>query len=255
MIEQELVRTGEILRGVVGSTAHGTAIEGQDDTDYMGVCIEPPSCVIGLNRPIDTKKTKQFEQYIYRTQPEGVRSGPGDVDLTVYSLRKWCRLAKDGNPTVILLLWLPEYVIQTELGMKLVEMRQCFVGQHAGKRFSGYLNKMKLSMKGERTKKVKRPELMEAHGYDTKYAMHALRLGYQGIEYMRSGRITLPCPEPSLSVLRDVRAGLVDYKQALIYIEDAEKGLAEATAYCERRINTKAIDNFLVVAYRQHWGW
>ena len=36
-----------------------------------------------------------------RTQPEGVRSGPGDLDLIVYSLRKWMRLALTGNPTVL----------------------------------------------------------------------------------------------------------------------------------------------------------
>lgn len=63
-----------------------------------GVCIEPPEYVIGLQR---------FEQYIYRTQPEGVRSGPGDLDLIVYSLRKWLRLALAGNPTILLPLFVP----------------------------------------------------------------------------------------------------------------------------------------------------
>lgn len=32
----EISRTNEILRGVVGSTAHGTAVDGQDDRDEMG---------------------------------------------------------------------------------------------------------------------------------------------------------------------------------------------------------------------------
>lgn len=36
-----------ILRGVVGSTVHGTALEGQDDRDEMGVFIEPPPYVCG----------------------------------------------------------------------------------------------------------------------------------------------------------------------------------------------------------------
>ena len=99
--ERTIAFDNEILRGVVGSTAHGTAIEGQDDRDEMGVFIEPPENVCGLT-PCD--------HYIQRDQPDGVRSQPGDLDLTMYSLRKFCRLAAHGNPSVILLLWLPSYI-------------------------------------------------------------------------------------------------------------------------------------------------
>ena len=45
--------------------AHGTAIEGQDDRDEMGVFVEPPENVCGLT-PCD--------HYIQRDQPDGVRS-------------------------------------------------------------------------------------------------------------------------------------------------------------------------------------
>src|SRR3979409_2518531 len=104
-----IAEEGLILRCQVGSGVHGTAIEGQDDRDEMGICIEPPEFVIGLER---------FEQYIYRTQPEGARSGPGDLDLIIYSLRKWMRLALDGNPTVLLPLFVPddEVVAITDIG-------------------------------------------------------------------------------------------------------------------------------------------
>ena len=64
---REIAERFIILRCLVGSGVHGTAVEGQDDRDEMGICIEPPEYVVGLRR---------FEQYIYRTQPEGERSGP-----------------------------------------------------------------------------------------------------------------------------------------------------------------------------------
>ena len=38
---------------------------------------------------------------------------------------------------------------------------------------------------------VTRPELISKYGYDTKYAGHLVRLGYQGIEVMLSGGLTL----------------------------------------------------------------
>ncbi len=74
-----------ILRATVGSKLHGLNLEATDDTDEMGVCVEPPEYVVGL---------RKFEQWVYRTQPEGHPSGPKDLDLTIYSLRKWVRLAQ-----------------------------------------------------------------------------------------------------------------------------------------------------------------
>jgi hypothetical protein len=47
--------------------------------------------------------------------------------------------------------------------------------------------------------------LVAEHGYDTKYAMHALRLGAQGVELLTTGRIALPAPEPDRSFLRAIR--------------------------------------------------
>src|SRR5688572_31106775 len=37
-----------------------------------------------------------------------------------------------------------------------------------------------------------RPELEEMYGFDTKYAMHMLRLGFQGVELLTTGRLNLP---------------------------------------------------------------
>ena len=89
--------TPGILRGLVGSTVHGLSNPGTDDRDEMGVCVEPPEYFIGL---------RGFEHYVSRTQPEGVPSGPGDLDLTIYGLRKLCRLAVKGSPTVLLLFFI-----------------------------------------------------------------------------------------------------------------------------------------------------
>ena len=36
------------------------------------------------------------------------RSGAGDLDVIVYSARKWARLALAGNPTVLLILFVPD---------------------------------------------------------------------------------------------------------------------------------------------------
>jgi uncharacterized protein len=234
----------EILRGVVGSTSHGTAFEGQDDRDEMGVFVEPPEYVCGL-APCD--------HYVYRDQPDGVRSQPGDLDLTMYSLRKFCRLAAQGNPSVILLLWLPSYICETRIGAELVAMRDAFISKESGKRFLGYLVAQKMRLTGERARTVSRPELVAKYGYDTKFAMHALRLGFEGIELMIHRRLTLPVAEPNLTTLRAVRSGRINFPDAGKLIEDAQKRLQDLVDGCTWSADVDGINGFLVRAHIRHW--
>lgn len=158
----------EILRSVVGSGVHGIAIEGTDDHDEMGVYIEPPEWVLGVER--------QREDYIWRTQPEGVRSGHGDTDLVLYSLRKYLRLAIKGNPTVMLPLFAPEesLVVVTPLGEELRGMRNAVMSRLAVERFLGYMHSQHERMLGQSRRNVpSRPELIEKYGWDVKYGSHA----------------------------------------------------------------------------------
>lgn len=242
--KEHVAMENEILRGLVGSTAHGINIVGQDDRDETGIFIEPAENVCGLS-PCD--------HYIYRTQPEGVRSGPGDLDLTMYSLRKFARLAAQGNPSVLVLLWLPEYIALSPLGKQLVGIRDSFVSKEAGERFLGYLVSQRLRMTGERSKKVSRPELVEKYGFDTKFAMHALRLGFEGIEYMTEGTLTLPVREPNLTILRKLRGGGFSYAEAVDMITETEARLRAAIDGCDRVADRAAIDRFLVRAHLDHW--
>ena len=182
-MNKDIALGNTILRGIVGSTASGTSLDGQEDRDEMGIFIEPAINVCGLT-PID--------HYMYRSKPDGVRSEPGDLDLSMYSLRKFCRLAAKGNPSVLMLLYLPEYLEIDSLGEELVSIRDAFISTDAANSYLGYLVSQKRALNGERSKKVTRPELVSKHGYDTKFAAHALRLGLQGVEYLLEGNISLP---------------------------------------------------------------
>ena len=244
MSARSIALSNEILRGVVGSTAHGTAIEGKDDRDEMGVFIEPAENVCGL---------VACDHYVYRDKPQGVRSEAGDLDLTLYSLRKYCRLAARGNPTVIILLWLPTHVVTTPLGAELVAMREAFISRESGARFLAYCVTQKMKLKGQRTHAVNRPELVAKHGYDTKFAMHALRLGFEGIELLTARRLTLPVAEPNLSTLRAVRSGEVTLTEVLALIENAETRLRALVDACALTADATAINAFLVRAHVRYW--
>lgn len=202
-----------ILQTQVGSGLHGVTT-GDDDRDEMGICIEPPAYVIG---------NQKFEQYIFRTQPEGVRSGKGDLDLTVYSLRKWARLAAQGNPTVLLLLFVPdsEIVHINGYGRELMANADMFLSRQVAARFAGYLVSQRDQMLGLKSKKhTNRPELVERYGFDSKFAYHMVRLGLQGVELLTTGDITLPMPEPDRTWLRELRRGEHTKEEALALADD-----------------------------------
>jgi hypothetical protein len=58
-----------------------------------------------------------------------------------------------------------------------------------------------------------REELIEAFGYDTKYAMHAARLGFQCRELLTTRRLQLPLQGEPAEWLRAVRRGEIPFAE------------------------------------------
>lgn len=250
-----IAESNTILRGLVGSTVHGLVLGGTDDRDEMGVCVEPRRYVLGFG---------EFEHWVYRSAAEreghqGARSQAGDLDLTIYSLRKWTRLALQGNPTVLLLLYLPEDAIVscTATGRELQRLAPSFASKRAGGRFLGYLEAQRQRLAGERGQRdVNRTELVEKFGYDTKYAMHMLRLGYQGVEFLERGCLSLPMREPVRSHLMDVRNGRSSAAEVL---EECKVLEARITALLQSSSlppepDWETVERFVMDAYEASWG-
>lgn len=240
----------EIIRAEVGSSIHGIALEGKDDRDEMGVCIESSEYVIGL---------EVFEQYEYRSARErtGIRDEPsksGDLDLVVYSLRKYLRLAMKGNPTVLLPFFVSEdrLVIQTELGKELQSLAPAVVSKRSGEQFLGYLRAQKQRLLRERgTAKV--PNRGDHHA---KYASHILRLGLQGKELMMTGWITLPMPEQERDFVVATKKGEVDFNEVLTRAGELERDLEDLVTANPLRDEPDrgAINAFLRDAHERVWS-
>lgn len=249
---KEMALRNTILRAVVGSTAHGLNLEGTDDRDEMGVCVEPVEAAQGFS---------EFEQYIYRTAEErdGRHDAPsqaGDLDLTIYSLKKFLRLALQGNPSVILLLYVSKLVSSNAVGSQLQELAPYIISKHAGKRFLGYMESQRQRLMGERgQKKVNRPELEEKYGYDTKYAMHLLRLGMQGVELLSTGKLTLPMLEPARNYLLGVRTGKVTLNEVLDKAGQLERELKDLleTSPVPDEPNRDYVEDWMIDIYWRMW--
>lgn len=245
-----IARDFTILRTQVGSGVHGVTVSDQDDRDEMGICVEPPEYVVGLRR---------FEQYEYRTQPPGHRSGPGDLDLIVYSLRKWMHLALQGNPTVLTPMFVPdeEVVRIDEHGRWLREHPELVLSRRAGMRFIGYLRSQRGQLLGLRGRKhTNRPELIERYGFDTKFAYHMIRLGVQGVELLRTGRVTLPMPADWRAWLRELRRGEHTKEEALAHADELEAELMSLldSSPLPAEPDRAAADAWLVRVHQRAWA-
>lgn len=238
-----------ILVGTVGSKAHGLNLAGTDDHDLMGIFIEPPEFLLGL---------QGLETVVRRTKPEGERSAHGDYDVVMHGLRKWCRLAANGNPTVLMLLFLPPASLNVlrRRGVALQQMHAAFASKRAVRAFLGYMVAQKERLVGQRGQmRVTRQDLIDKHGYDTKYAMHVLRLAKQGYEFATTGKMTLPMPEDERLEVMRVRRGEFSLDDTLGLIRNAELRLEEAHKRCELpdTADQVAINEFMVQTYRSWW--
>jgi hypothetical protein len=222
----------------------------------MGVCIEPMQDAMALWSP--------FEQFIYRSAAEregrdNARSTAGDLDLTIYSLRKWMRLALKGNPTILLLLFTPEdqLVHCDSLGSDLRALMPAIISRRVQGPFLGCLQAQKQRLTGERgQKRIHRPELEEMYGFDTKYAMHMLRLGFQGVELLTTGRLSLPMREPERSFLLNVRRGKVGEPECLTRADELEQELTDlaTTSPLPEEPQEARVEEWMLGAYRRRWS-
>jgi hypothetical protein len=243
----DLVRPySTILESIVGSTLHGTSVaDGLEDLDLMAIVVERKERLIGF----DTTDT-----WTLRTKPDGVRSEAGDVDWVGYGLKKYLKLALAGNPSILLPLFAPNIDLKavTRTGCDLRKLSPSIISKKVYQPFKGYLRQQYSKATGAYgAKKQTRPELIKAHGYDTKFASHAVRLGFQGHELLMTGKITLPMPVNQRKVCVDVRSGLWSFKEVCDLVLALEADLDDALlrSPLPEEPNTKLVENWMINTY------
>jgi uncharacterized protein len=110
---------------------------------------------------------------------------------------------------------------------------------------------------GERGQRdVNRVELIERFGYDTKYAMHMLRLGHQGVEFLESGRLTLPIRDPVRTHLMDVREGRSNLADVLEECTQLELRLAALldSSPLPPEPDSRTAETFVMDTYQTAWA-
>ncbi len=232
----------EILRCIVGSHAYGTSIdtlEYKSDEDFKGIYISPESEVIGITKEQQTK-----------------RYGPDDHS---YSLRHFAKLATKCVPNVLELLFCDSasVVSATEEGHLLRQNRYIFLSKRCVNPYIGYAQgQLAKSAKVPTNRGIGRQNIVKEYGYDTKFAMHTIRLLQSAEELLRDGELIVR--RPNREFLLDIRFGKAfrNYDDFKKFAQDLISKIRkmETISDLQKEPNIDAINKLVIDLQKQYWS-
>jgi uncharacterized protein len=230
---------------VGGSELHGAKVHGTDDLDIYGIYIEPPELALGL---------ESLPHFVWSTASNDRRNGPADVDVTLYSLRKWAALACKGNPTALHFLF-ANGALDSPIWRHIAKNRRVFLSRTFVKPFLGFADDQLKRMTGAkgRGKKGQRPEIEAKFGYDVKAGMHVLRLLHECKELLTDGTITLPRPEREFLIR--VRTGKLSMDKVISMAQElfAECEEVAASSSLPEKLDRLAVSKLVTDCYLMAW--
>jgi uncharacterized protein len=196
----ELVERHTILAVVVGSRAYGLADPGSDH-DRRGVYAAPTRWFWRLDKP-----------------PTHL-DGPGPEQFS-WEVERFCDLARQGNPTVLEVLWSPLIEHLAPLGEELRSVRHAFLSRRVAQTYGAYARDQlaRVASRRERTGET-----------NHKQAMHMIRLLHAGAHALRTGEILLDVT-PLRDRLLAIKRGEVPFAEVTAWAADLQDQLAAAAA-------------------------
>jgi uncharacterized protein len=192
---------------IMGSVAYGVSAA-TSDMDIYGWAIPPKDdvfphlagAIVGFGK--QPPRFEQFQQH--HIHDADALSGHGRTyDVTIFSIVKFFQLAMENNPNVIDSLFTPQTCVlhSTRVANLVRDHRKLFLHRGAWPKFKGYAYSQlhKLTIKEAHGK---RAELVEKHGYDTKFAYHVVRLLGEAEQILVEGDIDLQRDNDRLKAIR-----------------------------------------------------
>jgi predicted nucleotidyltransferase len=189
-----------------GSQLHGAKVSGYDDLDIYGAFVEPPQRILGL---------QALPHFVWSSGSARALNTADDVDVTCYSLHRWGELMMKGNPAVLHFLYAENVLGHTVWETHVRPHREGLLSQNSARQYLGFAEAQRMRLTGERGmgRHGQRIDLIEKYGYDTKFAMHYIRLLFECRELLRDRYLTLPRPERAQLI--EIRTG--DFTQDEVF--------------------------------------
>jgi predicted nucleotidyltransferase len=241
---------------IVGSESYGANLPGTSDQDLQGFCIPPKSDVFPHLRgeiPGFGRQHQRFGDW----QEHHIKQGGKEYDFAVYSIVKFFHLAMENNPNVLDIICVPENCIKhmNKVGQLVRDNRRMFF--HAGcfHKFRGYASaQMAAIERGANRSNPKRAATIEAHGYDTKFLMHVMRLALECEQILLTGDLDL---KRDSQFLLSVRRGDMTLEDGKAWWASKARDLESAYTNCKAvplEPDEDAIKGLLMQALEMHYG-
>ncbi len=228
----------EILRCLVGSRAYNTFVE-DSDFDYKGIYISPKNEVIGINKE---QKTRRYS-----------------ADDDSYSIRHFVSLAAKCVPNVLELLFCEEdcVVLTTPEGRRLRDTRDIFLSKICVDPYVGYAqSQLAKAAKIPTNRGQGRQDIVAEYGYDTKFALHTVRLLQTAEELLRDGILNVK--RPNRDFLLDIRFGKAfqcydEFRRFSLDLIEKIREL-EKTTNLREKPDIKGINNLIIDIQQNYWS-
>lgn len=224
----------------VGSLSHGTNLNENslDDVDMMAIIVPPISRVIGTN---------EWTHGVIQKD---------ELDITLYSAKKFMGLLMKANPNVVGTLFLTEdmYMYRHKMWFKqFMPNRSMFSTKKAYSSFCGYAQaQMSRLQKGVYNGYMgeERKKLVDKYGYDIKNGAHLVRLYRMGIEYLQTGELQVF--RPDREELKSIKRGEWSLQQILDEAKRLEAKMKEVKnlSILPEEVDHQLADQILVTTYK-----
>jgi predicted nucleotidyltransferase len=156
--------------------------------------------------------------------------------MVTFALKKFIWLCYQNNPNVLETLFTDDRytTFKSTVGATLLSCRHLFLSKEIYHRFCGYAYSQVKRLEVKKENMTGRKELAEKFGYDTKFAMHAVRLLRMGIEALSSGDLYVH--RPDAEELLDIRYGRYTLEQIDAMVEKLKDRLE--LAYINSKLPT-----------------
>lgn len=250
--------TNTVYLTVMGSVAYGVSSD-SSDYDVYGVAIPPKTTLFPHLAGVipgfgyQGERFDQWQQH-HIVDPSALGGHGREYDFQLFNIVKYFQLAMDNNPNIIDSLFTPVTCVlhSTGVGNLMREHRRLFLHKGCWSKLRGYafsqLHKMQT-----KDPQGKRKELRDAHGFDSKYGYHLVRLLLEAEQILETGDLDL---QKDNEFLKAIRRGEYGEEQIREFFARKEKALDELHARSTLRAapDEPALKRLLLNCLEEHYG-
>ena len=243
--------------GYAGSVAYAASSD-TSDMDCFGFCIPPKPIVFPYTDGGEIAGFgRQKERFrVWSQHHIELKGEQKQYDFSVYNIVDFFHLAMENNPNILDVLFLPRRCIlhTTALAEHVRANRKVFLHKGSFHKFRGYMFAQMSKIKNKtNASNPTRAALVEEHGFDTKFAMHVVRLALQAEQILVEHDLDL---ERNGEILKSIRRGEWTLDQVDQWATEKERALelSYASSTLRHTPDQDAIRTLLLECLQMHYG-